>query len=202
LNAPAHLSIPRTIQAVIRRRLEQLPGPARELAVAAAVFPRLTDIDLLTNLAGLRPAEAIPALESACAAGILAEGEADGPTASDRTGAVGLSHNLIRRVIRADLSAPRLRSLHQQAFWLLLRHSGAEPQWVGKRTGPTSELAAELATHARGGGLWEPAAVWYQAAAGAAERAFAHQESARLLEQALYCLERHPPSRLFWGSAV
>jgi DNA-binding SARP family transcriptional activator/tetratricopeptide (TPR) repeat protein len=170
-------AIPTTVQAVVLGRLARLAPAARELAAAAAVFPRGVPFPVLRRVAGLSEDDALMGVETLVKARFLAE--------QDASAALAFGHDLIRRTVLDSLSRLRQQSLHQRAFRYLT-------EWLGQDVPPVQ--AEQLAYHAVAGGLWQEGLDWSQAAADRARRLFAHASTVRLLEQALACLDHLPAS--------
>jgi predicted ATPase len=106
----------------IRQRVAALPQLAQELLAAAAVAGPHVSRALLFAIAASseRPeAEVLAALEAACRAKLLVEEGAD---------AYAFTHDLIREVVDADLSAARRALLHRRVAEALER--GAVPAKV------------------------------------------------------------------------
>lgn len=173
------LPMPGTVQTVIRSHLDRLAPQARELLATAAIFPRTVAFGVLQQTSGLAEDAALAALDEMLQAAILVEQ----PAGAWGAPGVAFRHDLIRRVVRDDLSQARLQTLHRRALAAL--HDGEGPS-------PTWPLTEQLAHHAASGGLWEQGLHWSQQAAESALRVFAYASAVPLLEQALACAEQLP----------
>jgi DNA-binding SARP family transcriptional activator len=94
--------VPAGVRSVVRIRLDDLPGPAREVLAVAAVAGRDLSVGLLT--AALAPAGLAPgAVEAALVAGMLHE---------PAPGRVRVAHDLVREVLLEELGPVRRADLH------------------------------------------------------------------------------------------
>jgi tetratricopeptide (TPR) repeat protein/transcriptional regulator with XRE-family HTH domain len=161
--------VPRTVAESIRQRVALLPQTAQEVLGAAAVAGREVHRKMLLGLAAQAAwsqRETLTAVESACRAGLLVE---------QRNDAYAFTHDLIREVVSADLSAVRRAVLHQQVAAVLEQQSGEPP------------LEA-LAYHYEQSEQQEKALYYLQRAGDRAKHLYAHAE-AEGYYQAL--VERH-----------
>ena len=180
-------TVPPTVQNVIAARLDALPEPSRQIALAASVVGKVfTRADVIA----LRPRDHIDQhLDALVAAGVLERAAAS----SDR---YAFHHDLIRDVAYETLARSTRRHYHA----LIARHLEAA------HVGTVDELASRVAYH------WlhtdDPvAAVPYLiAAAEHATQAWATQEAAALYDKALAVLpdddERRTKLRLAHATAL
>jgi class 3 adenylate cyclase/tetratricopeptide (TPR) repeat protein len=162
-------TVPPTVQNVIAARLDALPEPSRQVALAASVVDKVfTRADVIA----LRPHDRVDAhLDALVAAGVLEQGA----ESSDR---YAFHHDLIRDVAYETLARSTRRHYHA----LMARHLEAA------HVGTVDELSSRVAYH------WlhtdDPvAAVPYLiAAAEHAAKAWATEEAAALYGQALAVL--------------
>lgn len=171
LSADQPLPIPPTVERVVAGRLSSLPAEARDVLMAASIFPRGTPFFRLLSVSGLPEDRVLNGFESLSHSGFVRS--VDGAS-------VIFNHEIVRRAVEKSMSAPRRVTLHRRAFELLL--SEAKGPAVGS-------IADQLAFHAREGELWEDALHWYQESARQAEAVFAYSIACRRLDQALNCLE-------------
>lgn len=183
------MTLPRNLQAAVRQRLERLDPGALDLLKAAAIFPAGASLAVLQQVADLHGEPALIALDQLLTAGLLRQ-----PKAALRPGSppqplisVGFGQQVIRRVVMSDLSPARLQLLHRRAYQAL-QHETAGPE--------------ALAYHAYQGGMWTEGLRHSQEAAAAAGQVEDFPGAARLLEQALACLEQLPQTNERQGLAV
>jgi DNA-binding SARP family transcriptional activator len=96
--------LPRTLQALVRDRMERLPAMAAEILQTAAVLGPSFHIDCLERLLALDPIAVVEALELLERHALLRPGTA--PTS------FAFRHELIHRAVYSGLSEPRRRLLH------------------------------------------------------------------------------------------
>jgi class 3 adenylate cyclase/tetratricopeptide (TPR) repeat protein len=181
-----HGDVPPTVQNVIAARLDALPGPSRQTALAAAVIGKVFSRD---EVAVLRPGAHLAQHLAALVAHGVIQREAE-----SSEGSYTFHHDLIRDVAYETLARSTRRRYHA----LIARHLEA--------TGAGAALASRVAYH------WlhtdDPAtAVPYLiTAAEHAGRAWATQEAVALYGQALAVLpdadERRSKLRLAYATAL
>ena len=172
----AGVSAPASLSAVIADRLGFVAGPVREVLRAAALLGTDFAVPDLAIVLGRGVTGLLPAIDEACAAGVLAE-----------TGhGLGFRHPLIRAALYDDMTAPVRAAWHRDAGRALaqagapadrvarqmLRATGgldttAEPvdEWMldwlagtaDSLVGQAPAVAAELLTRAVTSGLADPA---------------------------------------------
>ena len=96
--------VPRTLQALVRDRIERLPSPAAEILQTAAVLGPSFHIDCLERLLLLDKEAVVEALELLERHALLRPGSAPASFA--------FRHELIHRAVYSGLSEPRRRLLH------------------------------------------------------------------------------------------
>ncbi len=163
------------LAAVLRKRLEQATGPAREVAgLAAAVGTNFT-LDLLTEASDLEADAVVEAVDELWRRRIMHE-FGDG---------YDFSHDLLRDTAYAAVSPPKRWLLHRRvAQGLELLHAE-----------DTDAVAAQLAEQYARGGRPARALAYYQRAAEVAASRFGHTEAVRLHEQALSIIAAMPAGR-------
>ena len=167
----ADLKVPRSVQAVLERRLVHLGSGARQVLEAAAVLGREFEVRLLAELLGRAPWELADDLDAATAAGIVHAGP----------GTVGthlFTHALVQEVLLAATGPMRRAALHARAAEVLETRHGGD-------LGP---IAAQLAHHhVAAGALGDPerAVRACLLAADVAGRHAAHTEAEQHLRTAL-----------------
>jgi DNA-binding SARP family transcriptional activator/plasmid maintenance system killer protein len=171
---PPRALLPERVRAVIQRRLDRLGGPARELAVVAAVIGRDVDFALLHRATGMDEASAASLLEELVRHRILhGVGER-----------FDFTHDRIRETVYRGLLEPRRKLLHRaMAEAIEARHAGTlEPHHLA------------LGLHYRVAECWAQAARYVRLAGQAAAGRGAHREAVACFEAALGALERLPTS--------
>ena len=160
------------LAAVLRKRLEQASGPAREVAgLAAAVGTNFT-LDLLTEASDLDADAVVEAVDELWRRRIMREFQ-DG---------YDFSHDLLRDTAYAAISPPKRWLLHRRiAQGLELLHAE-----------DTDAVAGQLADQYARGGQPVRALAYYERAAEVAASMFAHAEAIRLHEKALSIIEARP----------
>ncbi|MGY1915063.1 BTAD domain-containing putative transcriptional regulator [Blastococcus sp. SYSU DS0973] len=173
-----HLPVPPSVGEVLRTRLERLPSGTRAILELAAVAGREVTLELL-EAAGTPAEEALTALDSAVAVGLVVEGV--------RPWSWRFTHALVQEVLVSDLSALRRARLHA-------RLGTALEQWAGP-AGQDAEVE-RLARHfvealpVTGPG---PARRYSVEAARAVRARLAHGEAAVHTRRALTLLDPGEP---------
>ncbi|MFC9332138.1 AAA family ATPase, partial [Kitasatospora sp. NPDC057015] len=140
-------AVPRGLREAVTARMATLSEPAVAMVEAAAVLAVPTSQNLLTEVTGLDPAQAGPALTEALQAAVLRE---PGP------GHYGFRHTLAQQAVYQDIPGPHRHDLHRQAVRTL---------W----TTPTPPLV-QIAHHTRALG---DIPAWLRQAEAAADQAIA-----------------------------
>ncbi|HEY7832577.1 MAG TPA: AAA family ATPase [Ktedonobacterales bacterium] len=134
----AEVRIPRTVQATVRRRTGNLPGPTRDLLVLAAVAGQRFDFALLQHLTGAAERDLLQRIKELIAAQLVVERSPE---------QFAFRHALTRRTIYAELLA-RERQVQHRAVATALERLYADA--------PDAHLA-ELAYHSYAAGAWATA---------------------------------------------
>lgn len=166
-------SLPPRVQAVIAARLEQLSAPAREMAELAATVGREFRLDVLTRAGNMDEDSAVRALDELWQRRIVRE---QGANAYDFT------HDKLREVAYAEISAPQRRLLHRRIAQAL----------EAMHDDDLDAISGQLASHYERAGLVERAIPCYERAARVAQRLVAHEEAIRLLRHCLSLLDQTP----------
>lgn len=164
---------PQSLRDAFILRIESLPQDARGALRVLAVAGR-ADEELLAQVAGIGHAELTDALREAISRHLIA---------ADVDGRFSFRHALLREVAYEDLLPGERASLHLA----LARALDTRPRESCEQT---SQLAAQIASHARAGGDRALALRAAVEAAHAASAIHAHGEAADLLERALELWER------------
>jgi DNA-binding SARP family transcriptional activator len=173
----ASMLLPSTVQAVIARRLGQLTPEARDLANLAAVIGREFTYDILAQASSADEDTLVRGLDELWQRRIIREPRAATSATKD---AYDFSHDKIREVTYAGLSAARRRLLHRRVA------SALESVYAGD----LDTVSGQLAAHYERSGLTDAAINYYARAAEAAQRVFANDEAMRHYRAALSLLAR------------
>jgi predicted ATPase len=167
-------SLPPGVYAVIAGRLAQLSAPARELAELAAAIGRPFTLDLLLEAGHADEDSAVHALDELWQRRIVRE---QGAKSFDFT------HDKLREVAYAELSAPQRQLLHRRIAQALEVASGHDPALI----------SGQIAAQYERAGMAEQAIPHYQRAAVVAQRLYANEDAINLLSRDLALLEQLSP---------
>jgi tetratricopeptide (TPR) repeat protein len=147
-----HLAIPRTVQAVIRRKLAALEEADRRLLQHASIEGQEFSTAVLSGLVGTDSATLEERLDVMARGSRIVTSVGPEQYPDGRWGArYQFAHALYQNVVYDDVSPTRRADLHRQvAERLAALHSG--------RTAP---IAAQLARHFKDGRNWDPAFEYY-----------------------------------------
>jgi len=163
------------LQAVLRKRFEQAPTAAREVAGLAAAAGTNFTLGLLTEASDLEADIVVQAVDELWRRRIMQE-FGDG---------YDFSHDMLREAAYAEVSPPKRWLLHRRiAQSLELLHAD-----------DTDAVAAQLAEQYARGGQVERAVAYYQRAAEVAAGRFGYAEAIRLHRQALSIIGTMPAGR-------
>lgn len=166
---PEHGDAPsRSLTQLVRDRLHRLPAEAADVLRWAAVLGHGVDLGRLTKLSTLPVEELVSSLEKLELHALLRPATAAGSAAH------AFAHDVVRRVVYADLSEPRRRMMHLRIARVL-----------SERGDPDEQLAGEIAHHAALGGDAALAARACVAAGRHCVRLFAAAEAHRLARRGL-----------------
>jgi tetratricopeptide (TPR) repeat protein len=163
--------LPQSVREVIHARLSRLSPVASDLLRAGAVLGRGFGFESVVGVAGLGEAEGLRGLDELIERHLLRE-EAGGQEEEEPlyfSATYSFSHEKIREVAYTEGGRARRRVLHRRAFEVL------EERGVS---------TAELARHARAGGLAEPSFRYSVAAGDAAMEVFAVKDAIEHYERA------------------
>ena len=155
-------TLPPTLTALVRDRIQPLSSVAAETLHWAAVLGATVALDVLEDVLGADAGRLGESLASLERHGLLRATS----TATARRGAYEFSHDLVRRSIYNDLSEPRRRLMHRRVAEAYRTRSAADPT-----------LASELARHAARGGDQATAAAACITAARHCLRVFANGDA-------------------------
>jgi DNA-binding SARP family transcriptional activator len=166
-------TLPARVRQVLEARLSQLSPAARSVMEAAAVIGRAFTYEVLRRTVDLGEDELVNCLDESWRRRIIREQEED---------AYDFSHDKLREVAYAGLSRVRRRWLHGRVAQALEMVHAQE----------LNSVAGVIAAHLEAARQPEPAIVYYQRAAAAARRIYAHQEGLATLQKAVALLPTLP----------
>ena len=172
---PETLSLPDTVQAVIRTRLDNLEPQAREVVRVAAAFGREFERALLADVVGA-DVDLAPAIARLVASGLIR------PTSERLPLAYRFTHVLTQEVSYESLLAHQRKSLHEAIGRAIERH---HPERL-------DEQAALLAHHFRRAEAWREAVHYGTRAADRASALSQFSDAFDTLEQVLEWLPHLP----------
>lgn len=166
--------LPIKVQAVIAGRLAQLSAPARELAGLAAAIGRAFTLDMLIEAGRADEDRVVQALDELWQKRIVRE---QGANSYD------FSHDKLREVTYAEISAPQRRLLHRRIArtFETIYANALDP------------ISGQIAAHYERAGHTEQALLYYQRAAAVAQGVYANADAIALLVRGLALLEQLPP---------
>ena len=160
--------VPANLRNILWSRVSSLGDEVVEVLSAAAVLGTQFAVDAVIDMAGISEGDALDALDSAEAAGLLADVPA-------RAATLRFVHVLVARAVYAGLPRGRRRRLHAQAAEVLAKQPGAV----------MIRLAAQIARHYNLGGMPAEARHWAMTAGDYAARQLSPAEAARWYRTAL-----------------
>jgi DNA-binding SARP family transcriptional activator len=168
------LPLPPKVRMVIEARLAQLSPSARELAELAATVGREFTFAVLAEASDGDRDGLVRDLDELWRRRIVRERGAE---------AYDFSHDRIREVVYAGLSAARRRRLHRRVAQAL----------EAVHAGDLAPVSPQVAVHYAWAGLPERAIPYYLRAAEVTQRLYASEEVIEYLGRALALLETEPP---------
>jgi DNA-binding SARP family transcriptional activator/predicted ATPase len=163
-------TLPPRMHAVLIGRLLQLSVSARWFVELAATIGRAFTLDLLSTAGNTDSENAVRALDELWHKRIMRE---HGANSYDFT------HDKLREVAYAEISAPQRRLLHRRVAQALeaMHAEDLDP------------VSGQLASHYDRGGMIEQAIPYYQRAAAVAQHVYANEDAISLLSRSLELLE-------------
>ncbi len=156
----SRLPVPQSIKAIFDRRFTTLSDRAIGFVQQAAFLGSRIRYEVLRHAVGLSPLDFEAALRDASRAGILTE----------VSGEIRFRHDLIREVTKEQVPEPLRNALHLKAARALIRNDGS---------------AGDIAFHFSSAGDRRRAHAYALRGADSAERVYAFEEAAELLELAV-----------------
>src|SRR5438034_4210644 len=166
-------TLPPRVHAVLVGRLMQLSASARACVELAATIGRAFTLDLLSTAGNADAESAVRALDELWHKRIIHE---HGANSYDFT------HDKLREVAYAEISAPQRRMLHRRVAHALEALQAED----------LDSVSGQLASHYERAGMIEQALPYYQRAAAVAQRVYANEDAISLLSRALELLELLP----------
>jgi len=166
-------TLPPLVHAVLVGRLLQLSDSARTFAELAAIIGREFTLDLLITVGNTDVDDAVRALDELWHKRIVRE---HGANSYDFT------HDKLREVAYAEISAPQRRLLHRRVAQALEAIEASD----------LDAVSGQLASHYERAGMIEQALPYYQRAAAVAQRVYANEDAISLLSRSLELLEFLP----------
>ncbi|TMD74738.1 MAG: 6-hydroxy-D-nicotine oxidase [Chloroflexi bacterium] len=167
-------TLPPRVHAVLVGRLLQLSASARAFVELAATIGREFTLDLLSTIGNADAESAVRVLDELWHKRIVRE---HGANSYDFT------HDKLREVAYAEISAPQRRMLHRRVAQAL------EAMHIEEDLDPVS---GQIASHYERAGMIEQALPYYQRAAAVAQRVYANEDAISLLSRSLESLELLP----------
>jgi DNA-binding SARP family transcriptional activator/predicted ATPase len=174
--APGSRRLPPKVHAVISARLAQLSDSARATVSLAATIGREFTLDVLIQASDDDVDSLVGSLDELWQRRIVRE---------HGTSAYDFSHDKLREVAYAEMSAVRRLTLHRRVARALEEVYAAN----------LDAVSAQVATHYEQGGLAAQAVPYFQLAAGLAQRVYANAEAILLLNKGLALLASRPASQ-------
>lgn len=173
--APGAWPLPPTVRDLLHARLAQVHESERQILQAAAVIGHAFPVDLAQAASGRSEEEAVTALETLTARGILLEQTAGSSGPAPIT--YSFSHEKLRALAYEEMSLARRRLLHRR-----LADALAE---TARRKPPAALTAAQIAGHYHLAGKEAEAAAYFAQAGDLARALYAHQEALHYYQSAL-----------------
>jgi predicted ATPase len=170
---PAH-ALPPRVQAVIAGRLAQLSPMAHKIAELGAAIGRAFTFDVLRQAGQEREDNIVQALDELWQKRIVREQSAN---------LFDFTHDKLREVAYAEISAPQRRSLHRRIVQAL------ESLYADQ----LDPVSAQLAAHYEQAGLFEQALPYFQRAGEWAANLYANDDAIDLLTRGIALLTQLPP---------
>lgn len=169
-------TLPSRVYAVIAGRLAQLSPAARQVAELASAIGRAFTLDLLVHAANENEDHVILALDELWQKRIVRE---------QGVGSYDFTHDKLREVTYAEISAPARRLLHRHIAHAL----------EGLNKDDLDPISAQLAAQCEQAGLFEQAIGYYKRAGGVAAAVFANDDAINLLRRGMTLLSQTRASK-------
>ncbi len=168
------LTLPPRVYAVIAGRLAQLSPTARRVAELGAAIGRAFTLDVLLHAGQDDEAHMVDALDELWQKRIVREQSAN---------LFDFTHDKLREVAYAEISAPQRRLLH--------RHIAQALESLNSTN--LDVVSAQIAAQYEQAGMFEQALPYYQRAGAVAANVYANDDATTLLTRGLALLSQLPP---------
>jgi DNA-binding SARP family transcriptional activator/predicted ATPase len=165
--------LPPRVHAVLIGRLLQLSASARMFIELATIIGREFTLDLLITVGNVDAESAVRALDELWHKRIIREHGAE---------SYDFTHDKLREVAYAEISAPQRRLLHRRVAQALETMNVED----------LDAVSGQIASHYERAGMIEQALSYYQRAAVVAQRVYANEDAISLLSRSLELLELLP----------
>ena len=189
-NGPGDWWPPASVRDLLRRRLQAVSEPTRQMLTAAAVLGSDNDADLLRAVSGRGEDEIVEAIDEALTRSLLTE--IPPPTANEAP-SYGFPYEALRRTAYESATLARRRLLHGRAADILTRRYERDP---------ATTRAATVADHLQRAGRDTEAAQWWWRAAETARELYAHAEAHARMVRALALGYPQLPGRIALGEVL
>ncbi len=189
-NGPGDWWPPASVRDLLRRRLQAVTEPTRQMLTAAAVLGSDNDADLLRAVSGRGEDEIVEAIDEALTRSLLTE--TPPPTASQAP-SYGFPYEALRRTAYESATLARRRLLHGRAADILGRRYERDP---------ATTRAATVADHLQRAGRDTEAAQWWWRAAETARELYAHAEAHARMIRAMALGYPQLPGRIALGEVL
>src|SRR5205085_3072950 len=166
-------TLPPRVHAVLVGRLLQLSSSARAFVEFAATIGREFTLDLLISVGNADADSAVRALDELWHKRIVRERGAN---------SYDFTHDKLREVAYAEISAPQRRMLHRRVVQALEAIHAED----------LDSVSGQIASHYERAGMIEQAVPCYQHAAAVAQGVYANEDAISLLSRSLESLELLP----------
>ena len=181
---------PASVRDLLRRRLQAVTEPTRQMLTAAAVLGSDNDADLLRAVSGRGEDEIVEAIDEALTRSLLTETP---PPAANQPPSYGFPYEALRRTAYESATLARRRLLHGRAADILSRRYERDP---------ATTRAATVADHLQRAGRDSEAAQWWWRAAEAARELYAHAEAHARMTRAMALGYPQLPGRIALGEVL
>ena len=166
-------TLPPRVHAVLVGRLSQLSASARTFVELAATIGREFTLDLLISVSNTDSDSAVRTLDELWYKRIVREQGANN---------YDFTHDKLREVAYAEISAPQRRMLHRRIAQALETIHAED----------LDSVSGQIASHYERAGMIEQSLPYYQRAAAVAQRIYANDSAISLLSRSLELLELLP----------
>ena len=189
-NGPGDWWPPASVRDLLRRRLQAVTEPTRQMLTAAAVLGSDNDADLLRAVSGRGEDEIVEAIDEALTRSLLTETP---PPTANQAPSYGFPYEALRRTAYESATLARRRLLHGRAADILGRRYERDP---------ATTRAATVADHLQRAGRDTEAAQWWWRAAAAARELYAHAEAHARMTRAMALGYPQLPGRVALGEVL